>query len=75
MVTPTIGLVALMVTMAKKLLQPCPMIVEVTPVNERIMRRRICHSLGVVSQVSVCAPTWASDLTVKDAFYAALESD
>ena len=50
-----------------------PMIIEVTPVNERIMRRRICHSLGVMSLVSVYAPTEASDLTVKDAFYATLE--
>ena len=30
-----------------------PMINEVTPVNEHIMRRRIRHSLGVVSLVSV----------------------
>ena len=51
-----------------------PMIIEVTPVNERIMRRRISHSLGVVSLVSVYAPTEASDLTVKDTLYAALES-
>ena len=51
-----------------------PMIIEVTPVNERIMRLRICHSLGVISLVSVYAPTEASDLTVKDAFHAALES-
>ena len=50
-----------------------PMIIEVTPVNER-MRRRICHSLGVVSLVSVYALNEASDLTVKDAFYGALES-
>ena len=34
-----------------------PMIIEVTPVNERIMRLRICHSLGVISLVSVYAPT------------------
>ena len=45
-----------------------PMIIEVTPVNERIMRQRIRHSLGVVSLVSVYAPTEESDLTVKDAF-------
>ncbi len=50
------------------------MITEVTPVNERIMRRRICHSLGVISLVSGYAPTEASDLTVKDAFNATLES-
>ena len=30
-----------------------PMIIEVTLVNERIMRRRIHHSLGVISLVSV----------------------
>ncbi len=51
-----------------------PMIIEVTPVNERIMRQRINHSLGVVSLVSENVPTEASDLTVKDAFYATLES-
>ena len=51
-----------------------PMVIEVTPVNERIMRLRIRHSLGVISLVSVYAPTEASDLTVKDAFYATLES-
>ena len=51
-----------------------PMIIEVTPVNERIMRQRIHHSLGVVFLVSIYAPTEASDLTVKDAFYATLES-
>ena len=51
-----------------------PMIIEVTPVNERFMRQRIRHSLGVISLVSVYAPTEASDLTVKDAFYATLES-
>ena len=50
-----------------------PMILEVTPVNERIMRPRVCHSLGVVSLVSVCAPPGASDLTVKDAFCATLK--
>ena len=49
-------------------------IIEVTPVNEHIMRLRICHSLGVISLVSVYAPTEASDLTVKDAFYTTLES-
>ena len=34
-----------------------PMIIEVTPVNEHITRQRICHSLGVISLVSVYAPT------------------
>ena len=42
-----------------------PMIIEVTPVKECIMRRRIHHSLGVVSLVSVYSPTEASDLTVR----------
>ena len=51
-----------------------PMIIEVTPVNEHIMRLRIRHSLGVISLVSGHAPTEASDLTVKDTFYAMLES-
>ena len=50
------------------------MIIEVTPVNERIMRRRICLSLGIISLVSVYAPMEASDLTMKDAFYAAFVS-
>ena len=50
------------------------MIIEVTPVNKRIMRLRICHSLGVISLVSVYAPTEASNLSMKDAFYATLES-
>ena len=35
---------------------------------------RIRHSLGVISLVSVYAPTEASDLTLKDAFHATLES-
>ena len=48
-----------------------PIIIEV---NERIMRLRICHSLGVISLVSVYAPTEASHLTMKDEFYATLES-
>ena len=50
------------------------MIIEVTPANEHIMRLRIRHSLGVISLVSVYAPSESSDLTVKDAFYTMLES-
>ena len=49
-----------------------PMIIEVTPVNECIMRRRNYHFLGVISLVSVYAPTEASDLTVKVAFHGTL---
>ena len=52
-----------------------PMIIEGTPVNEHIMRLRIRHSLGVIFLVSGYAPTEASDLTMKDAFYAKLESE
>ena len=51
-----------------------PMIIEVTPVNERITRLRIRHSLGVISLDSIYALTEASVLIVKDAFYAALKS-
>ena len=57
--------------MSKKL---TPMIIEVTPVNKRIMRQRIHHSLGAISLVYVYAPTEASDLTVKDALFAVLDS-
>ena len=51
-----------------------PMIIEATPVNERVMRLRIRHSFGVISLVSVYALTEASDLTVKDTFYAMIET-
>ena len=79
MVTPTIGLVAPIVTMPKGVVvavsnKLTPMIIEETPVNERIMRLRIRHSFGVVSLVFENAPTEASVPTVKDAFYATLES-
>ena len=43
-------------------------------IRNSIMRLRIHHSLAVISLVSVYAPTEASDLTVKDAFHAMLES-
>ena len=49
-----------------------PTIIEVTPVDKRIMKPRSHNSLGVVSLVSVYAPTEVSDLTMKDAFYATL---
>ena len=51
-----------------------PMIIEVTAVNERFIRRRIRHSLGIVSLVFVYAPNEVSDLTVKEVFCATLES-
>ena len=38
------------------------------------MRLRIRHSLGVISLVPLDVLTEASDLTMKDAFYATLES-
>ena len=38
------------------------------------MRQRTRQSLGVISLVSVYTPTEASDLIVKDALYATLES-
>ena len=50
------------------------MIIEVKPVNECIMKLGICHSLGVISLVSVYAPTELTDLNVKDAFWTALDS-
>ena len=50
------------------------MIIEVTPVNERIMRLRIHHSLGVIALISVYALTEVIDLTVKDELYAMHES-
>ena len=34
----------------------------------------ICHSLVIISLLSECAPTEASDLTMRDAFYYMLES-
>ena len=43
-----------------------PITIEVTPVNEHILRLRIHHSLGVISLVTVYAPTEESDLTVDD---------
>ena len=36
------------------------MVVEAVPVNERIMKLRVKHSLGAISVVSVYAPTGVS---------------
>ena len=44
------------------------MVSEVTPVNERIMRLRITDTLGVISLVSVYAPTGVSAFSVQEAF-------
>ena len=78
MVTPTIGLVTegyhdqgVAVAMSNNLTLK---IISITPVNKRIIRLRIRHSLGVISLVSVYALTEVSNLTLKDAFYATLES-
>ena len=43
-----------------------PIITEVTPVNERIMRLRITHILGVIPLVSVYAPTGLNEFSVKE---------
>ena len=51
-----------------------PLISEVTPVNERIMRLRLTHSIGVVSFVAVYAPTGMSEFSAKEAFYTKLDS-
>ena len=50
-----------------------PMITEVTPVNERIVRLRISHTLSVISLVSVHAPNRVNEFSVKEALYAQLE--
>ena len=47
-------------------------ITEVTLVNERIMRLRISHTLGVISLFSVYAPTGLRE-SVKEPFYAQLQ--
>ena len=79
-VPPTIDLVTLMVRSCTQRVAVAVsnkltlMINEATPVNKRIMRLRICHSLGVISMVSIYAPTEVSDLTVKEVVSAALES-
>ena len=50
-----------------------PMVTEVTPINERIMRLRISHYAGVISLVSVYAPTKVSEFFMKKAFYALVQ--
>ena len=50
-----------------------PSVVEVIPVDERIMRLRLKHTLGFMSLVAVYAPTGVCGLTRK-MFYAKLDS-
>ena len=49
-------------------------LVEVTPVDERIMRLRLKHSLGFMSVVAVYAPTEMCKTEEKEVFYAKLGS-
>ena len=44
------------------------MITEVTPVNERITKWKITHTLAVISLVSVYAPPVVSEFPVNEAF-------
>ena len=53
--------------------RPGPLITEVTPVNEPIMRLRNTHTLGVISLVSVYALNGVSEFSVKKALYAHLQ--
>ena len=45
-----------------------PMVTEVTPVNERIMRLTISHTLGSLSLICLYAPSVVNEYTVKKAF-------
>ena len=51
-----------------------PSVVEVTPVDERIMQLRLKHSLGFMSVVAVYAPTEVCETEEKEMFYAKLDS-
>ncbi|KAG0722293.1 Craniofacial development protein 2 [Chionoecetes opilio] len=51
-----------------------PSVVEVTPVDERIMRVRMKHTLGFMSLVAVYAPTEMRRTEEKEMFYAKLDS-
>ena len=51
-----------------------PSVVEVTPVDERIMRVRMKHTFGFISLVAVYAPTEMREIEEKEMFYAKLDS-
>ena len=51
-----------------------PSAVEVAPVDERIMRLRVKHSVGFMSVVAVYAPTEVCETEEKEMFYAKLDS-
>ena len=51
-----------------------PSVVEVTPVDERIMVVRLKHSFGFMSLIAIYAPTEPSKTEVKEMFYAKLAS-
>ena len=49
------------------------MITEVTPVNERIIRLTITHTLYAISLVSLYTSTRVTEFSVKQAFYGQLQ--
>ena len=51
-----------------------PSVVEVTPVDERIMRLRLKYNLGFMSVVAVYAPTEMCETEEKEMFYTKLDS-
>ncbi|KAG0728289.1 Craniofacial development protein 2 [Chionoecetes opilio] len=51
-----------------------PSVVDVTPVDERIMRVRMKHTLGFMSLVAVYAPTEMRKTEEKEMFYVKLDS-
>ncbi len=54
--------------------QLLPFVVQVAPVDERIMRVRLKHTLGFMSLVAVYAPTEMRETEEKETFYAKLDS-
>ena len=51
-----------------------PSVIEVTPVDERIMRLRLKHSLGFMFVVAVYAPTEVCETEEKEMSYAKFDS-